>query len=252
MVKRVIDFLASAFGLLLVAPVMLPVMFLVWLQDRHSPFYIADRAGYRGNNFRMVKLRSMVINADKSGVDSTSANDQRITAVGHFIRRFKLDELSQLWNVLIGDMSLVGPRPNVASEVARYTEEERGLLEAKPGITDISSIVFSDEGDILKDSDDPDLDYNRLIRPWKSRLGLLYIEHQGVILDMTLIALTIVAIASKRQALRMLSFVMRKLDAPDELIAVAARRERLLPHAPPGSERPVEAADLARASISGT
>lgn len=244
MVKRLIDFLASAFGLLLVAPIMLPVMFLVWLQDRHSPFYIADRAGLRGKNFRMVKLRSMVINADKSGVDSTSANDRRITAVGHFIRRFKLDELSQLWNVLIGDMSLVGPRPNVASEVSRYTEEERGLLEAKPGITDISSIVFSDEGDILKDSEDPDLDYNRLIRPWKSRLGLFYIEHQGFLLDMALIALTIVAIVSKRRALNGLSFILQKLDAPDELIGVSARQTMLLPHAPPGAHRPVASNDL--------
>lgn len=244
MLKRAIDFLASAFGLLLVAPVMLPVMFLVWLQDRHSPFYIADRAGLRGENFRMVKLRSMVINADKSGVDSTSANDQRITAVGHFIRRFKLDELSQLWNVLIGDMSLVGPRPNVACEVSRYTEEECGLLEAKPGITDISSIVFSDEGDILKDSDDPDLDYNRLIRPWKSRLGLLYIEHQGLLLDMALIGLTIIAIISKHRALGALSFILHKLDAPDELIAVAARQTTLVPHAPPGANRPVAPSDL--------
>lgn len=244
MLKRLIDFMASAFGLLFVAPVMLPVMVLVWLQDRHSPFYIADRAGYRGKNFRMVKLRSMVINADKSGVDSTSANDRRITAVGHFIRRFKLDELSQLWNVMIGDMSLVGPRPNVASEVSRYTNEEKGLLEAKPGITDISSIVFSDEGDILKDSRDPDLDYNRLIRPWKSRFGLLYIEHQGFLLDMMLIALTIVAIVSKRKALIAVSFILQTLDAPDELVAVAERQTMLVPYAPPGANRPVEASDL--------
>ena len=246
MIKRVIDFFSSAVGLLLVAPVMLPVMLLVWLQDRHSPFYIADRVGYRGKNFRMVKLRSMVINADKSGVDSTSANDRRITAVGRFIRRFKLDELSQLWNVMIGDMSLVGPRPNVASEVSRYTEEELGLLEAKPGITDISSIVFSDEGDILSDSEDPDLDYNRLIRPWKSRLGLLYIEHQGFLLDMSLIGLTILAIVSKRRALTALSSILRRLDAPDQLIAVSARQSRLEPHAPPGASDPVSAADLGR------
>ena len=244
MVKRIIDFFSSALGLIAVSPIMLPVMFLVWLQDRHSPFYVADRVGYRGKNFRMVKLRSMVLNADKSGVDSTSANDMRITAVGHFIRRFKLDELSQLWNVMIGDMSLVGPRPNVASEVDRYTEEERGLLEAKPGITDISSIIFSDEGDILRDSDDPDLDYNRLIRPWKSRTGLFYIEKQGLALDLALIAMTIVAIVSKRRALAVLSLILQRLDAPDELIAVAAREHDLTPHAPPGADRPVIAADL--------
>ena len=244
MVKRLIDFLSSAMGLVVVSPIMLPVMLLVWLQDRHSPFYIADRVGYRGKNFRMVKLRSMVVNADKSGVDSTSANDMRITAVGHFIRRFKLDELSQLWNVLTGDMSLVGPRPNVASEVNRYTEEERGLLEAKPGITDISWIIFSDEGDILRDSADPDLDYNRLIRPWKSRTGLFYVEKQSLALDLALIALTVIAIVSKQRALSILTVLMRRLDAPDELIAVAARKNELTPHAPPGASRPVVADDL--------
>jgi len=244
MLKRVIDLFSSAFGLLLVAPVMLPIMLLIWLQDRHSPFYVADRAGFRGKNFRMVKLRSMVINVDKSGVDSTSANDRRISGVGRFIWRFKLDELSQLWNVIIGDMSLVGRRPNVASEVSWYTGEEMGLLEAKPGITDISSIVFSDEGDILSDSEDPGLDYNRLIRPWKSRRGLLYIKNQGFLLDISLIALTTLGIVSKRRALRALSSILQLLDAPDELIVIAARETELYPHVPPGATRPVVADDL--------
>ena len=124
----------------------------------------------------MVKIRSMIINADKTGVDSTSSDDMRITSVGKVIRKLKLDELSQLWNVLIGDMSLVGPRPNVKSETDLYTKIEKNLLNVKPGITDFSSIVFSDEGDILSGSDDPDLLYNQLIRPWKSRLSLFYIE----------------------------------------------------------------------------
>ncbi|MEX2454099.1 MAG: sugar transferase [Rhodospirillaceae bacterium] len=244
MLKRAIDIVLSAFGLIAASPILLPVMLLVWLQDYHSPFYIADRVGLDGRRFRMVKLRSMVVNADRSGVDSTSANDRRITGVGRFIRRFKLDELSQLWNVLTGDMSLVGPRPNVQSEVGRYTDEEKGLLLAKPGITDISSIVFSDEGDILADSADPDLDYNRLIRPWKSRLGLLYIEKQSVALDIALIAITAVAIVSRRRALGLLTRVLRGADAPDELVAIAARRSDLLPHPPPGADRPVVAADL--------
>ena len=102
-------------------------MFLVWRQDGHSPFYIAPRVGKGERIFRMVKLRSMVINADKSGVDSTSGNDSRITSVGHFIRRYKLDELTELWNVLLGDMSLVGPRPNVQRETNLYSEVEKEL-----------------------------------------------------------------------------------------------------------------------------
>src|SRR5689334_15532618 len=114
--KRMLDILLACVGLLLASPVLLPVIFLIWWQDKHSPFYIAPRTGRGERPFRMVKLRSMVIHADKSGVDSTAANDRRITAVGRFVRRYKLDELTQLWNVLKGDMSLVGPRPNVERE----------------------------------------------------------------------------------------------------------------------------------------
>ena len=105
--KRLFDVSASVVVLLLASPILVPAMVLVWLQDRHSPFYVANRVGVDGKEFRMVKLRSMVVNADKSGVDSTKASDGRITPVGHFIRRFKLDELTQLLNVLLGDMRMV-------------------------------------------------------------------------------------------------------------------------------------------------
>ena len=200
MLKRLFDITASAFGLVLASPVLLPVMFLVWRQDRHSPFYVAPRVGCNDQPFKMIKLRSMVINADKSGVDSTGANDNRITAVGQFIRRYKLDELTQLWNVFKGDMSLVGPRPNVKRETDLYTPVERKLLGVKPGITDISSIVFSDEGDILKDQPDPDIAYNQLIRPGKSILGLLYIENQSFALDICICFLTLIAIFSRKKS----------------------------------------------------
>ena len=148
--KRVFDIGFSLFGLLLMSPVLLLFMFLVWIQDYHYPFYIAPRVGRRGKIFQAVKLRSMVVGADKTGVDSTSTEDKRITWIGHIIRRYKLDEFPQLWNVLKGDMSLVGPRPNVEREVTLYTEEERHLLDVRPGITDLASIVFSDEGKIIK------------------------------------------------------------------------------------------------------
>jgi lipopolysaccharide/colanic/teichoic acid biosynthesis glycosyltransferase len=200
MSKRLLDLLVALAGLVVASPVLLPVMFLVWWGDRHSPFYVASRVGLDQRPFRMVKLRSMRIGADKSGVDSTSAGDSRITPVGHFIRRYKLDEVTQLWNVLIGDMSLVGPRPNVERETRLYTEVEQKLLSVKPGITDYASIVFSDEGDILQDHADPDLAYNQLIRPWKSRLGLFYIERRTLVLDIRLIFLTVVAILSRPQS----------------------------------------------------
>ena len=240
MIKRLVDILASFFGLLITSPILLPVMFLVWKEDKKSPFYIAPRSGRNGTTFKMVKLRSMVVDADKSGVNSTSGNDMRITPIGLKIRRYKLDELIQLWNVLIGDMSLVGPRPNVKTETDSYTNTEKKLLSVRPGITDFSSIVFSDEGEILKDKDDPDLAYNQLIRPWKSRLGLIYIENQSFLLDIKLIIYTIVAIFSKQQALDWLVKKLVTLGVDTQVVRVCKRDGILRPFAPPGSDQVVE------------
>jgi hypothetical protein len=236
MLKRMFDIAASGVGLIFAAPILLPVIFLVWWHDKHSPFYIADRVGKNNCSFKMVKLRSMVINADKSGVDSTSANDNRITAVGRLIRCYKLDELAQLWNVFKGDMSLVGPRPNVKRETDLYTSVERKLLEVKPGITDIASIVFSDEGDILKDQIDPDIAYNQLIRPGKSLLGLIYIENQSITLDIKLCFLTVIAIISRERALAGVQSILLRMHAPDDILHLALRKQALVPRPPPGSE----------------
>ena len=236
MIKRLVDILASFFGLLITSPVLLPVMFLVWKEDKRSPFYIAPRSGRNGEIFKMVKLRSMVVDADKSGVNSTSGNDMRITPIGHKIRKYKLDELVQLWNVLIGDMSLVGPRPNVKNETDLYTNVEKSLLLVRPGITDFSSIVFSDEGEILKDEEDPDLSYNRLIRPWKSRLGLIYIENQSFLLDLQLIIYTVVAIISKPKALLWVEKKLNDFNADKEVVNISKRKVGLYPYPPPGSD----------------
>ena len=232
--KRAFDIFASALGLGLMSPVLLLFMLLIWLQDGHSPFYIAPRAGRQGETFQMIKLRSMVIDADISGVDSTSAGDKRITWVGKIIRRYKVDEFSQLWNVLRGDMSLVGPRPNVLREVALYTKDERSLLDVRPGITDLASIVFSDEGEILEGSGDPDLRYNQIIRPWKSRLGLLYVNKRSFFLDLKIIGLSALAIFSRPLALRAVQSVLMRLGADDQLLRVAKREEPLQPYPPPG------------------
>jgi len=234
-VKRIFDVAVAAAGLVATAPVLVPVLVATWAQDRHSPFYIANRVARGGGHFRMVKVRSMVIGADKSGVDSTAANDRRITRVGMFVRRFKVDELPQLWNVLKGDMSLVGPRPNVERDVALYTEEERRLLTVRPGITDLSSIVFADEGQILEGAADPDLDYNRRIRPYKSRLGLLLIDHESLGLDLRIIGLTLLGAVSRQRALFGVVRILEGLGADKLLRRVASRRAPLLPHPPPGA-----------------
>jgi lipopolysaccharide/colanic/teichoic acid biosynthesis glycosyltransferase len=234
--KRVFDLLLAFIGLIIASPILIPVIFLVWIQDWHSPFYVAPRVGKNEKPFKMLKLRSMIVNADKSGVDSTSSNDKRITGVGKFIRKYKLDELSQLWNVLIGDMSLVGPRPNVKRETDLYTSEEKFLLKVKPGITDFSSIVFSDEGDILKDHSDPDIAYNQLIRPGKSMLGIFYIIHRNFLIDIKLIYLTIVAIISKEKALSSVVNILKKLGANNILVEIASRKNQLIPMPPPGAK----------------
>ena len=234
--KRIFDILASFVGLIFMSPVLLVFMYLVYRQDNCSPFYIAPRVGKNGIMFNMIKLRSMSINADKSGVDSTSLNDVRITPVGHKIRRYKLDEFTQLWNVLIGYMSLVGPRPNVKSETDLYTSVEKKLLTVQPGITDFSSIVFSDEGEILEGKDNPDLIYNQLIRPWKSRLGLIYIQNQSALLDLRLIIYTVVAIISKQRAIDWVVVQLNKMNADKGVINISKREATLYPHPPPGSD----------------
>jgi len=184
----------------------------------------------------MVKLRSMVKNADRKGGASTAGDDRRITWVGRLIRKTKFDEVPQLVNVLVGDMSLVGPRPQVVRDLAFYTEEEFHLFDARPGITDFSSIVFSDEGDILEGSENPDLRYNQVIRPWKSRLGLFYARHQGIWIDLQLIFLTVLAIVSRSHALRGVQALLRKREASEELITVAGRTRPLIPFPPPGAD----------------
>ena len=241
--KRLLDILLAFFGLIFASPILLPVMFLIWKQDKHSPFYVAERVGKDFKPFNMVKLRSMIKNADSTGVDSTSVNDMRITPIGQFIRKFKLDELTQLWNVLVGDMSLVGPRPNVKRETDLYTLEEKKLLTVKPGITDFASIVFSDEGEILANQSDPDVAYNQLIRPGKSALGLYYLKTTSITCDIILLALTAISLFSRKAALLFNVKYLEKLGAPKNLLRIASRKSPLIPSPPPGSHEIVKSRD---------
>ena len=235
MAKRLLDIILSFIGLVIISPIFVLFVILIWLYDFHNPFYVASRVEIDGKLFLMVKLRSMLVDADKLGVDSTAANDSRITPIGHFVRRYKLDEFTQLWNVLIGQMSLVGPRPNVERETRLYTKEEKRLLSIRPGITDFSSIVFADEADILEGHVDPDLVYNQLIRPWKSRLSLFYIDNRNILLAIKLIYLTFLSMISRSRALYKVSEELRRRGAPTELVQIALRETALIPHPPPGT-----------------
>ena len=235
MIKRFFDIVVSLILVIIISPFLIIFSFLIWKQDWHSPFYVAPRVGKNEKIFKMIKFRSMIVNADKSGVDSTSANDSRITPLGNFIRKYKIDELPNFFNILLGEMSFVGPRPNVKRETELYTIEEKHLLTVRPGITDLASIVFSDEEDILEGSLDPDLDYNQLIRPWKSRLGIFYINKRSIWMDIQLMFLTAVAIISKTKSIRSINKILIKSSADEQLVSVSLRDGPLSPHPPPGS-----------------
>jgi lipopolysaccharide/colanic/teichoic acid biosynthesis glycosyltransferase len=238
--KRAIDFAAALCGLLVLAPLLGLIALAIWLEDRHSPLFVAPRVARGGGLFRMVKFRSMAPDAWKTGVSSTAAGDRRITRVGALIRRFKLDELPQLWNVLVGEMSLVGPRPQVETDASMYTEEERRLFTVRPGITDPASIVFADEGEILAGAADPDLRYNQVIRPWKSRLALLYVDHHTVAADLYLVFLTLASAISRRFALAGVARLAAAWGAGEQLVRVALRRDPLAAGPPPGATAIVE------------
>ena len=237
MIKRIFDILFSLSGLLFFSPILILFLISVWRYDKKSPLYISPRIGKNSKIFNLIKIRTMMVDADKKGISSTSEDDTRIIPIGQKIRKYKIDELTQLFNVLIGNMSLVGPRPNVKSEVDLYTEIEKELLSVKPGITDFSSLVFSDEGKILENKENPDLSYNQLIRPWKSRLGLIYIKHKSILLDLELVIFTLVALISKPMALKWVVKKLEKFNVDQKIIEVAKRDKELSPFPPPGSDK---------------
>ena len=232
--KRVFDVVIALVMLPVALVVCLPLALAIWLGDRHPPLFAGPRVGRDWKPYKQLKLRTMVWGADSAGIDATAADDARITPLGRWLRRRKIDELPQIINVLSGDMSLVGPRPNLMRECRMYSDLEKRILEARPGVTDISSIVFVDEERILAGSKSPDLAYHQLVRPWKSRFCLLYLEKRSLRLDIELLLITGLNPLSRRMALSALQGVLRRLGADDQLMRIARRDEPLVPHAPPG------------------
>lgn len=189
--KRGLDVLGAGLGLLLLAPVAVLLGLLVKLSDGGPIFYGQIRVGRGGREFRIWKFRSMVVNADKLGIAVTKDADPRITRVGRFLRKTKLDELPQLWNVLAGEMSLVGPRPEVPRYVAKYTPEQRTILELKPGITDLASLLFRHEEALLRGVPDVESFYVRHCLPQKIELNREYAARAGLFQDIGIILRTV-------------------------------------------------------------
>jgi lipopolysaccharide/colanic/teichoic acid biosynthesis glycosyltransferase len=192
--KRLFDILSSAAGLVVLSPVLLWIAWRIKREDGGPIFYRGARTGLGGKPFRIFKFRTMVINADKIGPSSTSGEDPRITRIGARLRRFKLDELPQLLNVVKGEMSVVGPRPEVKQFTDIYTDEEKQILTVRPGITDWASIWNCDEAAVLAGSPDPDKAYLELIRPTKIKLQLKYVRSASLLTDLKIIFLTLQAL----------------------------------------------------------
>lgn len=194
MLKRLFDITCALFGLVILSPLLVLIALRIRGEDGGPIFYRGLRVGLHGSDFHIFKFRTMVVDAEKLGGPSTSDDDIRITRVGKLLRKYKLDELPQLINVLTGDMSIVGPRPEVRYYVDQFTEEEKVILGLRPGITDWASIWNSDEGAVLAGAADPEKSYQERIRPTKIRLQLKYVRERSFFTDLKIIFLTVLAI----------------------------------------------------------
>lgn len=195
--KRFFDLVASGLGLLVLSPLFF--VLAVWIKcDSKGPvFYRQVRVGRNNRDFRLYKFRSMRVGSDKKGLITIGGHDPRVTRSGYYIRRYKLDELPQLINVFVGDMSLVGPRPEVRKYVDLYTPEQMHVLDVRPGITDLASIRYRNENELLEQVDDPDRYYVDVIMQDKLRINLEYVAEHSFLKDIKLIGMTFRAIVSK-------------------------------------------------------
>lgn len=190
-VKVIMDICVAFLAVLVLSPVLIILLVLVLLDGSGGAFYCQERVGKNFKVFRIIKFRTMIPGSDRSGRLTVGAKDTRITKTGHFLRKFKLDELPQLFNILKGDMSLVGPRPEVPEYVALYNEKQRKVLDVKPGLTEYASIEYVDENELLGQSDDPEKTYIGEIMPAKLALNTYYINRMSLGTDMKILGLTL-------------------------------------------------------------
>lgn len=190
-IKRLFDILASGIGIIVLSPVLIIIALRIKTGSDGPVFFKQVRVGQGGKEFKILKFRTMVVDAEKLGRQITVGADSRITKVGAFLRKYKLDELPQLFNVFKGDMSLVGPRPEVPRYVNMYNEEQRKVLDVKPGITDLASIRYRDENELLGQAENPDEFYINTIMPDKLALNVEYINKSNLFLDIYIIIKTI-------------------------------------------------------------
>lgn len=194
MLKRLFDIVVSGIALLVLSVVFAIIAIAVKLSGKGPVFYLQTRVGLNGTDFTILKFRTMHTGADKAGLLTVGGRDNRITGVGYFLRKYKLDELPQLINVLKGDMSLVGPRPEVRKYVSLYTPEQMMVLSVKPGITEYASIIYSNENEILGKAADPEKEYIQNIMPAKLALNLKYVRERNFWMDIKILTKTVTQI----------------------------------------------------------
>ena len=197
MTKRLFDLLSSLIGVIILSPILLIIGLAIKLGSSGPILYHSLRIGKDKKSFNVYKFRTLVINADKIGGPSTSDDDPRLTKIGKFLRKYKLDELPQLFNVIKGEMSLVGPRPEVPEYAKLYKDKEQIVFSVKPGITDLASLWNDDEGAILKGNSDPEKTYLEQIRPEKVRLQIKYVKEKSFIGDLKIIFKTLKKILNR-------------------------------------------------------
>ena len=190
-VKRLFDIVFSLVALVLLSPLLLAFALAVGLSSPGGAFFRQVRVGKGGKEFRLLKFRSMRPGSEAKGQLTIGGRDPRVTEVGYFLRKTKLDELPQLWNVLIGDMSMVGPRPEVPRYVALYSPEQRAVLSVRPGITSMASMDHVDENEMLAQAADPERAYIEQVMPAKLALDLRYVRERSMVLDLRIIAATV-------------------------------------------------------------
>ncbi len=196
MVKRLFDIFFSLMGLIVLLPILLLMAIVIKIDSKGPIFFKQKRVGQFNKDFKIFKFRTMHLNADKLGLLTLGNNDPRVTNFGYFLRKHKLDEFPQLINVLIGNMSFVGPRPEVRKYVNHYSEEDLQILNFKPGITDYASIKYRNEVEIIKKADDPERVYIEDIMPEKIKLNKIYLNKNNIFIDIKIILKTFLAILS--------------------------------------------------------
>jgi len=195
--KRTFDIISSMCVLILLSPVLLAISIIILFDSKGPVFYIQERIGMNGNGFNLFKYRTMYINSDKQGLLTVGGKDNRVTKIGYYLRKYKIDEIPQLFNVLLGQMSIVGPRPEVRKYVDMYTFDQKKVLSVRPGLTDFASLKFINENELLEQASNPEQYYIKEIMPIKLALNIKYINSISARTDFKIIFLTLLKIIRK-------------------------------------------------------